>query len=311
MTMRQIIRAIAAAFFFALSSAGGVASAGEKIVLLISLEEAPFKQTVAGFSNYLSQQGIQAGYEVYSLEGDAARVGPAIQKIKKSDAKLIFTVGSLATDAALKEITDIPIVAGLVLRTDNLRKAQNATGVGLEFPLETQLEWLQRFLPQAKSIGLIFNPDENQKRVEAAARIARKMGLKLESQEVHAPQDMPAALNNLSKRADVLWGLADNLALSPQIAKYILLFSFQNKIPFIGPSSTWVKAGALYALDWDYADLGAQCGELAHKALAGVPLSSIPPAAPRKVMYSINQFTARQLKIPLPEDLVRGAKLTY
>lgn len=289
----------------------GVAAAGEKIALFISLEEAPFKQTVAGFNEYLSRQGIQPGYEMYSLEGDASKVGPAIQKIKKSGAKIVFCLGSLATDAALRELTEIPIVAGLVLRTDNLKKAPNATGVGLEFPLETQFEWLKRFLPRVRSVGVIYNPEENKKRVEAAARIARKMGLELEPQEILVPQDVPAALDNLSKNADVLWGLTDSLALSPQIAKNILLFTFRNSIPFVGPSTTWVKAGALYALEWDYADLGAQCGAMAQKVLSGAAPSSIAPESPRKVMYSINQFTMRQLKINLPAELARGAQHTY
>jgi len=290
---------------------GGTSVASEKIVLLISLEEAPFKQTVAGFNEYLTKQGIQASYEMYSLEGDSARVGPAIQKIKQSNAKLVFALGSLATDAALRELPDIPIVAGLVLRTDNLKQKANATGVGLEFPLETQFEWMRRFLPQAHTIGVIYNPEENQKRIDSAARIAKKQGLRLAAQQIHEPQDVPAALNNLSKGADVLWGVADSLALSPQIAKNILLFSFRNSIPFVGPSSTWAKAGALYSLDWDYADLGAQCGEMAHKVLTGALPSSIPVEMPRKVMYSVNLFTARQLKISLPDDLVRGALHTY
>ncbi len=296
-----------AAFFFS----GGIATANEKISLLISSNDAPYKSAVSGFNAYLAKQGIQAGYEVYTLDGDSAKAGPAIQKIKASGSRLIFTLGSLATDAVVKEVADIPVVACLVLRTDNLKNAPNATGIGLEFSFDTQLEWLRRLLPRAKTIGVIYNPEENQKRVENAVRLANKAGLRLEPEEVRTPQDVPAALNNLSKRADVIWGMADNLTLSPTISKNVLLFSFRNNIPYIGPSAAWVKAGALYSLDWDYEDLGAQCAEMAQKILGGAAPANIPAASPRKVLYTLNLFTARQMKITLSNELVRGARQTY
>ena len=297
--------------FTALLVAGGTAVAGEKIALLISSNDAPYKAAVSGFNTYLAQQGIQARYEVYTLDGDVAKAGPAVQKIKASGSSLIFALGSLAADAVVNEVSDIPIVACLVLRTDSLKNAPNVTGVGLEFSFETQLEWLQRLLPQAKSIGVLYNPEENQKRIEQAARLAKKAGLHLEAQEVRSPQDVPAALNNLSKRADVIWGMADNLTLSPTIGKNVLLFSFRNNIPYIGPSATWVKAGALYSLDWDYEDLGAQCGEMAQKVLGGTAPAAILPMTPRRVLYTLNLFTARQMKITLPDELVHGARQTY
>jgi putative ABC transport system substrate-binding protein len=297
------------AFGMCLPASG--AAAGERIAVLVGSSEPPFEETLAGFQGHLAKQGIEAEYDIYRLAGDASQAEQAIQKIKKSGARVIFTLGSVATEAVIKKISDIPVVACLVLRPDAIKSAPNATGVGLEFPLEVQFRWIQTMLPEARTIGVIYNPDENRKRVEAAERIARGMGLSLEAQEVHSPQEIPAALNNLSRTADVVWGLADNLVLSPQIAKHILLFSFRNSMPFIGPSAAWVKAGALYSLDWDYADMGAQCGELAIKVLRGVPPGDIPPAAPRKVLYSVNLKTAQQIKITIPDQLVKKALNIY
>jgi len=197
------------------------------------------------------------------------------------------------------------------LRTDGLKKSPNVTGVGLEFPLEVQFSWLQVLLPNAKTVGVIYSPEENQKRVEAAGRILQNLGLRIAAQEVRSPQDVPGALDNLAKRADVLWGLADSLALSPQIAKNILLFSFRNNIPFVGLSPAWVKAGALYSLEWDYGDMGAQAADMAVKVLKGAPPAIIPVASPRKVYYCLNLKTAQQLKITLSDQLVRGARHTF
>ena len=288
-----------------------VACAGERIALLISSNEMPFNEAAAGFKDHLAKQGISVDYDVFALGGEAKKTGPSIKKIKAGGYRLVFTVGSLATDAATREIADIPIVACLVLRTDGLRTAPNATGVGLEFPLETQIEWLRRILPAMTTIGVIYNPAENGERVAAAARIAEQEGVRLEAEAARTPQDIPAALGRLARRADVLWGLADSLTLSPQIAKSLLLFSFRNSIPLIGPSAAWVKAGAIYSLDWDYGDLGSQCGDMALRILAGTHPAAIPVVAPRKVLYSLNLVTARQMRISLPEHIVRGAHQTY
>jgi putative ABC transport system substrate-binding protein len=89
------------------------------------------------------------------------------------------------------------------------------------------------------------------------------------------------------------------------------LFSFRNRMPFSGLSASWVKAGALYALDRDYEDLGAQCAEMALKVLDGKHAGSIPPARPRKVRYVLNLRTAEHLKLNLPSELVDGAAEVY
>jgi putative ABC transport system substrate-binding protein len=133
------------------------------------------------------------------------------------------------------------------------------------------------------------------------------MGLTLFAQAIETPRDIPGALNRLAGAVDVLWGLADHVVLSPETAQPLLLFSLRNRIPFVGLSASWAKAGALYALDRDYGDLGAQCGELAMAILDGRPPESLPPASPRKVVYAINLKTARHMKITLPDGLVRGA----
>jgi putative ABC transport system substrate-binding protein len=137
------------------------------------------------------------------------------------------------------------------------------------------------------------------------------MGLKIEGRQVNAPQDFMSALNGLSRNVDALWGVADQLVLNSLTAKHFLLYSIKNATPFVGLSSVWVKAGSLYALESDYTDSGMQCGEMAFKVIQGTKVSSIPPASPRKITYSLNMNTARLMKIQIPEKLIQEAKQIY
>ena len=282
-----------------------------KMAVITSHQGKPFEETVSGLQKTLGHPGIQGKYEMLSLGGDAEKMPPAIQKTKVKGAQLAFTLGTLATEGLLKEEAEIPVIASLILRAGILKKASNATGIILEFPIETQLKWIRQFLPHITTIGVIYNPKENQGMVENAAALAERMGLKLETQKVLAPQDLPGALEKIARNGDVLWGIPDSVVYTPQTAKPILLFSFRNKVPLIGLSSSWVKAGALYSLEWDYGDIGAQSGETALKILQGMRPGAIPPAGPRKVLYSINLNTARHMKIEIPEALLRNAQSVY
>jgi putative ABC transport system substrate-binding protein len=181
----------------------------------------------------------------------------------------------------------------------------------LEFPIEAQLKWLQHILPKNRNVGTIYDPRENYDRIVAASKIALKMGLGFDAQGIVDPKELPEALIKLSKKSDVFWGVPDALVLNSQTVKHIFLFSFQNRVPFIGLSPSWVKAGALYSLNWDYTDIGMQCGETALKILQGSPVQSIPTATPRKVSYVLNLTTANHMKIEVSDELIRGAQQIF
>jgi putative ABC transport system substrate-binding protein len=282
-----------------------------RIAILMSQDGGPYQEVLTGFRHTLNQQGMQAMFEVHPLRGDSDTLRQAVQEIKQKGAQLLFTLGSLATRGAVEYLAEFPILATLVLNADELKQAPNATAVVLEFPVETELQWLHRILPQQQTIGVLFNPTENRDRITAATRVAHNLGLKLLTQEVRTPQDLPHALDALARQADVLWGITDQIVFSPQTAEPILLFSFRNRIPFTGLSTAWVKAGALYALDRDYTDLGVQCGALAFQILRGVQANALPFASPRKVTYTLNLRTADHMKIDISQPLIDGAQQIF
>ena len=217
----------------------------------------------------------------------------------------------MATQTALLEAGDIPIVAGLVTNLDDLRKSKNATGVVLDFPLVTQFEWMHKLVPAVKYISVLYNPKENQAKIDAAVKTAEKVGLTLLPKEVETIRALPDALESLARSTDLLWGINDQLVLSPQTAEAILLFSFRSGVPFVGLSSSWVKAGALYALDRDYKDLGAQCGELSIKILKGTKANTLAVESPRRILYSLNLKTADQMKPEFSPSVIKNAQEVF
>ncbi len=280
---------------------------GARILALVSHDTAPYKEALAGFQQYLSGQNVEAVFDSHFLDGDSSKADQILQKTELKAYSLVAAFGEVATRSAIRKSSKTPIIATMILDTVDFERAPNTTGVVLEFPVETNLEWLKRFFPDNEKVGVIYNPEFNKDKISAALRAAQKLRLHLVAKEVEKPSDIPAALEFLSRRVNVLWGIPDPTVLNPQTAKEVLLFSFRNRIPLSGLSLSWVKAGALYALERDYADLGAQCGEMAVKILEGVPPADIPPKPPRKLIYALNLKTAQHMNLSLSESIIRGA----
>jgi putative ABC transport system substrate-binding protein len=303
----SLLTTVAAVLIILLGAVSAAATGEARIAVFVSYDAPPIEETLAGFKEHLGRQGTHAVYEIYPLYEASTQTRRPPGEVRENGTGLILALGSLALETASREAEGVPVVAGMVLREADIRRTRGATGVFLEFPLESQFAWLRRLLPEARRVGVVYNPAENQGTIEAAAKVAGRMGLELIAREVAAPAELPAALESLANRAEVLWGISDNVVVTPQTAKSLLLFSFRNRIPFVGLSTAWVKAGAFYALDRDYRDIGRQCAELALKVLAGGDAGSLVPVPPRLTNLSLNLKTAERMKVPVSPSLRREA----
>lgn len=302
-----LARAISFGVLILAMSAGPAYAESNRIVVLSGQDLKPYQEVLTGFQRSLVQQGITLSVEIHLLHGDQANAQNVLTDVKRNGAKLIVTLGNQATQATVREIHHLPILATMIISPEDIQSSPNTTAVLLDFPLETQLTWLKRIVSGAGSVGVLFNPKENQAKVTAAAKAAKGAGLTLVPRSIETPRALPDALDDMTRTVDVLWGIPDSLVMTPQTAEPILLSTLKSKIPLVGLSTSWVKAGALYALDRDYADIGLQSGELAGKLLNGTSANSIPHAYPRKVAYVLNLKTANQINLDLSQDLIRGA----
>lgn len=277
------------------------AGAPPRVVVVVSSDADPYQQALAGLQRDLAT--THATVVIVALHNDSARLGDALNAIRGSDpVAVVVTLGTLATHLVLPRVHDLPVVAGMILTPEELGDAPNATAVYLEYPVEVELEWMARVLPQHRRVGVVYHAAASGRRVDRARRLASIQAVRIEG-----PAGLPDALQQLSNRADVLWSVNDPVVYNPETARSLLLFSLRNRIPLVGQSGAWVRAGALYALDRDYDDVGAQCAQLTGLILAGAAPGSVTPVAPRKVRYTINSRTAADLGVIIPAAILRGA----
>ena len=125
------------------------------------------------------------------------------------------------------------------------------------------------------------------------------------------PLRLRLQLDPLADRIDVLIATYDLRIHSAENAQPILLFSWRNRIPVIGVSEAWSRAGALMSFDWDYADIGRRCGELALRLPEGRGFERPVVESPRRLVHSLNLEAARHFLINIPADVLQGARNRY
>ena len=313
--VEKVASCICLCFLILLSSAP-VTVAGELVIALKSLEVKPYETALKSFKETLREKNYDLNVEEYVLKDDADQKDGLLAEIKRKSPRLIVTLGSAATSYIAEDIKDTPVVFCMVLNptASGFIQSMNAsgnnmTGASLDIPLEAQFEALRSVIPSARKVGVIYNPSETESVIQEATKAAEQIGLELVSIPIISEEEVPEALRTLDGKVDALWSVADSTVFSRGSTKFILLHTLRNKIPFIGLSPAFVKAGALMALATDYQEVGTQCGELAVRILSGDHPSSLPITMPRTITMYLNLNTAEIIGLKIPSDRMKGAVL--
>ncbi|MEW6558498.1 MAG: ABC transporter substrate-binding protein, partial [Elusimicrobiota bacterium] len=225
---------------------------------------------------------------------------------------LILTIGTSATKLVSEKIKDIPIIFSMIIDPEGVGlKSKNLTGSPLDIPIRLQFENLRTIIPKVRRIGVIYNPKENESIIQKAIETASDMGFVLKTYQVESTEDIQKIPKMEEMNIDVLWLVTDTIVCQLAIIKQILYSCLKNKIPVMGISSSYVKAGALLALSCDYEDIGRQSGEIAEKILNGKDLSTIQVSVPRKTKLYLNISVADRLGIKIPKEIIEKAEEVF
>lgn len=279
------------------------------VEVIISSRSKAYAEAAAGLQESFSAAAGEYTTRIHYLEkGDPEAATALVQGIAKNPPALAIAIGTRAAKAVREHLQDIPIVYGLLPDANGFEDPSRAVVLTTEIPIATQLDWVRRVLPNARNVGVVYQPDNSQKRIDQARAEAKRLGIKLISRKVQSPSEIPDALASLSREIDVLWGLQDRTVISPATAKSLLVFSYRNKIPFVGLSKAWVKAGALYALDRNYREMGAQSAEIGMEIIRSGEVKEPTIRFPERVVYSLNSAAADHMKLKLDPELLENAE---
>jgi len=242
-------------------------------------------------------------------EGKAERLPELVAELVSLKVDIIVAAGTPPPLAAKRATKTIPIVmtsagdpvgSGLV---DSLaRPGGNVTGMSLT---GKRLQLLKNIIPSISRVAVLWNASNpiaalNMKEAEAAART---LGLRVQSLEVHGPEDMESTLPAaISGRAGALFALDDPLLF--QYRQRIVDFAARNRLPASAFFKEFAHAGGLMTFGPDLAASGRRAASFVDKILKGAKPADLPVEQPTKFELVINLKTAKALGLTIPQSLL-------
>ncbi len=281
--------------------------AANQVYVLLS-SDAPYYQQVADvFTQQLKAQQPNIDVQSFTVSDDNA--------LPLTLGQHIVAIGSAATAQARANYPRsgilslmIPMAAWQDFNKDAAINDRFAAVV-IDQPFERAVLLGQLLKPDTRRFGAIFGPASQ---VTKQASLERVSGLDVKLITANLPPtDNPiSVLSPIINASEVFIAVPDRAAFNRNIAKWILHLSYREKIPAIGFSASYTKAGALASIYSSPTNIGHHGAELFAKLTADKSDNTDKNwhvYYPKYYTLSTNEEVARVLNIDLPplEDLYR------
>jgi ABC-type uncharacterized transport system substrate-binding protein len=218
---------------------------------------------------------------------------------------LVITLGSKAKRYALRNLPESKTInamipSGLSLLTHISSPPAERPTILLDQPFERSLRLIKRVTPQASDVGLMLSRRDREL-LDELARMAATFGLTLHAEVVDSERDIGRKLALLLDEIDVLLAQPDINIYNRKTVSQILLSSYRKRIPVIGYSAAYVKAGAFAAVFSSPTDIARQIADAITLFLTdgALPTGRFPPSY---FSVSINQQVGHSLGIQWDAD---------
>jgi len=270
--------------------------------------------TVAGLkeNGYTEGKNLHIIYE--NAQGDTQRAERIARDFVslKPDVMVAISTPSAQVLMHADRTAEIPLVFSAV--TDPLsaklvptlkQPGGFVTGVYDMPPVAAKVQIMRELLPQLKTLGVLYNPDEiNSVHMIDELKTAGYF-LKIIEAPVKSDTDITVSTKTLLGKVDAIYVPADNTVVA-QIDK-VLALTMENKIPLFASEHGSVEKGALVALAYDQYEVGRATGAIVAQILGGKRPGDIDVVKLSHPDLYINTATAQKLNIQIPDKMIKSA----
>ncbi len=264
------------------------------------------------------EDGRDYELKISSAQGDLATLPSLIDAALDSKAKVIVTLQDATLQAAVQRVKDVPVIFNLLsdpfaagAGTSDSNHLPNVTGVyspGFGDPEQAKrVELIKRVAPKARTIGVLFSPDE-QLSVSFKDRLTKaavQAGLRVTAVPVSNVGEVGDATRSLCSQkvgAIELFGNAAHAGFAS-----LIKVARECSVPVFSPSPYEVLQGAVASFYPDFQEGGVEAGKMIARVLRGESPASIPFYRLETTKLVVNPGDASKLGVPLAPDLVKQA----
>src|SRR5579872_5339677 len=255
-------------------------------------------------------EGIRQGFAKSSVEIRVVDLSASQNDRSGADrfaapgTRVIIAIGTEALQLVAAQRSEVPVISTMVLR--NKAGAQPPTlklaaTIVLDVPVQVLLARLKQVFPGKTRLGIIRNPSSGGPTAAAIESHAQQLGFTVRVVDCPGAEQLLAAFLTLKGQVDFVWCLPDGVLYNSATIKPLILASIENRLPLIGFSESFARAGAAVGVYPDFRDVGQQTGETALQIVSGQTIWALE--GPRKVKLALNQSVLRLigLRYTLPQ----------
>jgi len=263
-------------------------------------------------AGYTEAKGLE--WQFQTAQGNTAIAAQIARKFIGDKPDVIVAIATPSAQAVVAATKAVPVVYSAV--TDPVAaqlvptmeaSGTNVTGVSDALSLEKQIELIQKVVPNAKKIGMVYNPGEANSVVvvKRLRELLPKAGMTLVEASAARTVDVGAAARSLVGKVDAIYTNTDNNVVSAYEA--LVKVGESAKIPLIASDTDSVTRGAIAALGVNYHDLGLQTGKLVVRILKGEKPGAIASQTSDKLELYVNPGAAQRQGATLSDALIKSA----
>lgn len=264
-----------------------------------------------GFEDAIKQAGIDADFDEKNANGEVSTATLIANNYKADKKDLVFGIATPSAQQLANNITDIPVLFSAVTDPASAKILNsNVTGTSDKVDnVSQQLDLLLKLNPNVKTIGVLYNPSEQNSLVQIAEiqKRAKEKKLEVVLQGITNFGELAQATKNLLTQVDALYLPTDNLVVSGM--QLITSEAISAKKIVVVSENSSVGIGALFTMGIDYYQLGKRTGQMAVEILNGKPVSQVPFETSKQLKLYVNEKTAKALGIDINNPLFKGAEI--
>lgn len=267
-----------------------------------------------GITDALKERGVMMEIDRQNAQADQSNLRNIAQRFVSHNYPLIFAIATPAAQTVANATSTTPIVATAVtdfavakLVKDNNKPGTNVTGSSDMNPIAAQTELLLKLVPNAKTVGTIYNSSEinSQLQIDILRKELEKHGVALAEATISSVNDIQQAAQSLVGKVDVMYVPTDNVVASSMPTLYRVTQA--AKLAVVAGEAGMVRSGATATVAVDYYNLGKIAGNMGADILEGkAKPQDMPIRYQTEFKVVLNEPVVKELGLTVPEDVAKN-----